>query len=53
MQYIFSEITVVQCEVIVSPDFVNASPKLRFTVRKVEKWLDCEVLSVKKSVLVK
>ena len=27
-----------------APNFVNASPKLRFTVRKVEKWLDCEVL---------
>ena len=26
------------------PDFVNASPKLRFTVRKVEKWFHCEVL---------
>ena len=26
------------------PDFVNASPKLRFVARKVEKWLDCEVL---------
>ena len=29
---------------IFAPDFVNASPKLRFTVRKVEKWFHCEVL---------
>ena len=26
------------------PDFVNASPKLRFVARYVEKWFHCEVL---------
>ena len=27
-----------------SPDFVNAPPKLRFVARYVEKWFHCEVL---------
>ena len=26
-----------------TPDFINAPPKLRFAVRWVEKWLDCEM----------
>ena len=44
-------VAILEIEAAIAPDFVNASPKLRFAVREAEKWLDCEVLLRKEECL--